>query len=280
MISYMGGKSIISKFIIKYIPKDIQTYVEPFGGMFWNFFKMDLSEFPNLRTVVYNDFNKLNSNLFKCTKQYDKLWDEIDKYSFQEMGVDITPPEHKELFNTSKKEIFSPNLTIKDSGDFEIAVKYIIVLCQLFSGSRPEIGGFVDLKGKYKSKVLTFKDKLKKPAFRKQIDNITFVENNDFSYIINKYDDPFTFFYVDPPYYNLEDYYSKHDFGRPDHLRLSNELKDTEGRWALSYYYFTDLEIWFPKDEYRWATKEFSRLSSATKGKSQTKAEEILIMNY
>ena len=39
MISYIGGKSKISKWIIPFIPKDIKTYVEPFGGMYWVFFK-------------------------------------------------------------------------------------------------------------------------------------------------------------------------------------------------------------------------------------------------
>ena len=71
MISYIGGKARISKWIIPFIPKDIETYVEPFSGMFWVFFKMDLENYPNLKTVVYNDFNGLNSNLFKCCKDYD-----------------------------------------------------------------------------------------------------------------------------------------------------------------------------------------------------------------
>ena len=47
MISYIGGKARISKWIVPFIPKDIETYVEPFSGMFWVFFKMDLSKYPN-----------------------------------------------------------------------------------------------------------------------------------------------------------------------------------------------------------------------------------------
>ena len=48
MISYIGGKARIGKWIVPYIPKDIETYVEPFGGMFWVFFKT------NLIVVVFN----------------------------------------------------------------------------------------------------------------------------------------------------------------------------------------------------------------------------------
>jgi site-specific DNA-adenine methylase len=64
MLSYIGGKSKIGKWINEYYPKDMETYVETFGGMFWCFFNMDLKLYPNLKEVVYNDFNPLNHNLF------------------------------------------------------------------------------------------------------------------------------------------------------------------------------------------------------------------------
>ena len=32
-LSYIGGKSRIGKWISGFIPSDIETYVEPFGGM-------------------------------------------------------------------------------------------------------------------------------------------------------------------------------------------------------------------------------------------------------
>ena len=59
MISYIGGKARIGKWIVKFIPNDIETFVEPFAGMMWTFFNMDLKNYPNLKTVVYNDINKL-----------------------------------------------------------------------------------------------------------------------------------------------------------------------------------------------------------------------------
>ena len=45
MISYIGGKARIGKWIVPYIPKDIETYVETFGGMFWVFFNMRIFEY-------------------------------------------------------------------------------------------------------------------------------------------------------------------------------------------------------------------------------------------
>ena len=64
MISWIGGKSQISKWIIPFIPRDIETYCEPFSGAFWVYLKMYLPEYENLKTIVYNDFNDYLVNLF------------------------------------------------------------------------------------------------------------------------------------------------------------------------------------------------------------------------
>ena len=76
-LSYIGGKSKIGKWIKNYIPNDIETYVEPFSGMFWVFFNIDLVPYQNLKRVVYNDFNPLNVNLFNCIKKYKDFSDII-----------------------------------------------------------------------------------------------------------------------------------------------------------------------------------------------------------
>ena len=280
MISYIGGKARISKWIVPFIPKDIETYVESFSGMFWVFFKMDLKQYPNLKTVVYNDFNGLNANLFECCKQYDILWDELSKYPCQQLGVDDTPPEYEEMFNEFQKEVFHSGVTITQENKYEIAAKYVYVLTQIFSGSKPETSSYMDYKGKYRCKVLIFMDKLKNPEYRKHFDKITFVENMDFEDVIKKYDSEKTYFYVDPPYWKTENYYSNHDFDRNDHERLANTLKRIKGKFSLSYYDFPLLRQWFPKHEYVWEMKEFAKAAAAKSGVKQNMGEELLIMNY
>ena len=108
MISYIGGKARIGKWIVPYIPNDIETYVEGFSGMFWVFFNMDLKNYANLKTVVYNDFNGLNANLFRCSKDCDRMWEELAKYPCQQVGVEETPPEYEQMFKIYQKEIASP----------------------------------------------------------------------------------------------------------------------------------------------------------------------------
>lgn len=281
-VSYIGGKSKIApQLIIPNIPKDIVTFVEPFSGQFWTFFKMNLEDYPNLKTVVYNDFNVLNYNMYQCLKDHQRLLQECEKIFVQKKDVYPTNPICKEQFISFQAEIFEENFTPK-AYDYEIAAKYIYVLTQVFSGANPYKSKFIDLKGKYHSKFTSFMNKLKNEKWQKMFETITFVENMDFEDVITKYDSPTTYFYVDPPYYIVGEgsYYSNHDFDREDHERLAKVLHEVQGKFSLSYYDFELLNEWFPKDQYSWIKKEFAKAASAKKGTKQNMGEELLIMNY
>ena len=279
MLSYIGGKSKIGKWIVPFYDKDMETYVETFGGMFWCFFNMDLSQYPNLKKVVYNDFNPLNHNLFECIKNPERLLESINDIPCQQFGEEITPSVYKEQFIRFQAEIFAENFRV-DPGNYDVAAKYAYVLTQVFSGSKPEKSSFIDLKGKYKSKYLTFRDKLMKPDWVEHFLRISDVENMDFAEVIEKYDSPTTYFYVDPPYWKTENYYSNHDFDRKDHERLAKVLNGIKGKFSLSYYDFEILHFWFPDNIYRWEKKEFAKAAAAKKGTKQNMGEELLIMNY
>ncbi len=278
-LSYIGGKSKIGKWIVPYYPEDMETYVETFGGMFWCFFNMDLSKYPNLNKVVYNDFNPLNYNLFKCIQNPSELQRVLDMIPVQQMGVETTPIEFKEKFKTFQSEVFNSGFTV-NVPDYDIAAKYVYVLTQVFSGSKPETSSFIDLKGKYRSKYLSFRDKLSKPTWVDHFLKITDVENMDFAGVIEKYDSPSTYIYLDPPYWKTENYYNNHDFDRQDHERLANVLNKIQGKFSLSYYDFDLLHEWFPEDRFRWESKEFAKAAAAKKGVKQNMGKELLILNY
>jgi DNA adenine methylase len=279
MLSYIGGKSKIGKWINEYYPKDMETYVETFGGMFWCFFNMDLKLYPNLKEVVYNDFNPLNHNLFKCVQNPSELLKAVNNIPCQQRGESVTPAIYKEQFNSFQKELFASGFTINNV-DYEVAAKYAYILTSIFSGSKPETSGFIDLKGNYKSKFLTFRDKLSKPEWVEHFNKITKVENMDFADVIKKYDSESTYIYLDPPYWKTENYYSNHDFDREDHERLGNVLHQVKGKFSLSYYDFELLHTWFPETKYTWTMKEFAKAASAKKGVTQNMGQELLIMNY
>jgi DNA adenine methylase len=279
MLSYIGGKSKIGKWIKDYYPTDMETYVETFGGMFWCFFNMDLSKYPNLKRVVYNDFNPLNYNLFMCLQNPSVLLNAVNNIPCQERGVEDTPSIYKEQFNLFQQELFATGFTI-NYPDYDVAAKYAYILTSIFSGSRPETSGFIDLKGKYKSKFLTFRDKLSKPDWIEHFNKISHFRLGDFGDVIDEFDSPTTYFYVDPPYWKTENYYSNHDFDVDDHKRLADKLTSISGKFSLSYYDFDLLSLWYPKETYTWEMKEFAKAASATKGKTQNMGQELLIMNY
>ena len=281
-ISYIGGKKKMQSWIVPFIPKDIETYVESFSGQFWIFFGMNLENYPNLKTIVYNDFNPLNHNLYRCIGNHQRLLEECEKLIVQQKDVVPTNPICKENFDNFQKEIFSDDYVIGDEPNYEVAAKYVYVLTQVFSGANPAKSKFVDLKGKYHSKFTSFKNKLNHPGWQKMFEKITLVENMDFEEVIKKYDSPTTYFYNDPPYYVVGegDYYSNHDFDRNDHERLANVLKNISGKFSLSYYDFDLLHEWFPETQYRWEKKDFAKAAAAKKGKTQNMGTELLIMNY
>ena len=279
MLSYIGGKSKIGKWIIEYYLEDMETYVETFGGMFWCFFNMDLEKFPNLKRVVYNDFNPLNYNLFKCVQNPAELQRALDNIPVQEYGTSLTDISFKDRFREFQTEIFSSGFTI-NYPDYEVAAKYVYVVTQVFSGSKPETSSFIYLKGKYRSKYLAFRDKLSNPKWVEHFLKITNVENLDFQEVIEKYDSPSTYIYLDPPYWKTENYYSNHDFDRQDHERLSVILNQVQSKFSLSYYDFDLLHQWYPESTFRWERKKFAKAAAAKKGTKQNLGEELLIMNY
>jgi len=279
MLSYIGGKSKIGKWIVPFYPKDMEVYLETFGGMFWCFYNMDLKQYPNLKKVVYNDFNPLNYNLFQCVQNPTELLRAINNIDCQKQGVSITPEIYREQFVRFQAEIFNKDFSVQ-AYDYETAAKYAYILTQVFSGSKPETSNFIDLKGNYKSKYLTFRDKLSKPDWVEHFLKITDVENMDFADVIQKYDSPSTYIYLDPPYWKTENYYNNHDFDADDHKRLADVLGEVKGKFSLSYYDFDLLHEWFPEDQYRWERKEFAKAAAAKKGGKQNMGEELLIMNY
>jgi DNA adenine methylase len=243
MISYIGGKNRMAKWIGSYIPNDIETYVEVFGGAFWVYVNGEVHKKPILKNVIYNDFNRYMTNLLACCRNPQEFLKSMEEIVAQD----------SELFYQFKTDVFE-NKNIKDIEipDYDYGMKYAYIVTQIFSGLNPEKGKFIDLKGKYSSKFDAFRRRLKNPKVIEKLKKITNVENMDCEEVIKKYDSPKTYFYVDPPYWKTENYYSLHNFDTDDHKRLADVLTNIEGRFSLSYYDFDQLHDWFPEDEYDW----------------------------
>ena len=161
----------MAKWICEYIPKDIETYVEVFGGAFWVYIKGDVHNSPKLKEVVYNDKNRFMSNLFECFRDPLLMHHHLSKNESQQ----------KELFDR-----FQQNLNVISKGnchfelrDYELATQYAYVATQVFSGSKILESKFIDLKGKYSSKYDALRRRLMNPDVINKITKITDCENLD-----------------------------------------------------------------------------------------------------
>jgi DNA adenine methylase len=240
LIPYLGEKSKFASFITPNIPKDISTYVEPFGGMFGVFFSLDFSKFRNVE-FIYNDINYLNFNLFYLLKN-DIRFIEIVK------GIKVD----KEYYLKSIKDL------TKETDSMTKAINWLIVL----TCSAPNQIGQDSWRGDTEFEVF----KLKWRAYEPHLMKVSEILNVDYKEVIKKYDSELTFFYLDPPYMGREKYYINHDFNESSHYELSSILGKIKGRFLLSYYYFDGIEELYPNCRF-----EYKKTIMGT---------EYIIMNY
>jgi site-specific DNA-adenine methylase len=304
VISYFGGKSsnVFLNFINTKIPKTgIKTYLEPFSGSFATYL-----DDPNLKfdTVIYNDKNRHQVNLYKCCKDPETFVKYLERMKETLLKTEETEPLKKWDFYKGIYKKYQRNTFLDDMnfeiGDFKKAAIYAFLITSAHNSVYPRGAGFNGYKkDKDRLKLDVLIDKLKKNKYTQKLQSITEFYNIDFEELINKYDSEDTYLYLDPPYARFNEEKGEDDakrlfwygadadgvFGPASHRRLLELLKKTKCRWSLSYYYFPLLEELLPRDQYVWTEKEVFR-SSAQGGNNsdlkgeQTKGVELLIMNY
>lgn len=279
MFPYIGGKAHHVGWMDPLFPNQFNTFVEVFGGAGWVSVKSQ--KVTQSKTRVYNDFNPLLANVYECLRRDPKAVLAL---------MDATPKSDLALYKQYQQELFGQlDWTKVQLGDVALAVKYLYLQTQVFAGtplSTKNVPYFTETKagGKYPSKYDTLRKKLANTDIQTRVQTITGVEQMDCIDLIKKYDSPDTFFYVDPPYYNMEFYYSK-DFPRDKHEELANTLANIQGKFALSYYDFDDLHQFYPENKFFWHSQSVYRSAATRSGnnanyKTKSKGTEILIMNY
>lgn len=305
VISYFGGKSsnVFMEFINSKIPKDgsIKTYLEPFSGSMGTYMDDPKLKFD---VVVYNDKNRHQVNLYKCSSQPDKFVIHLENLKNTLLHTEETEPLkkwdfYKKIYQEYIKNDFLDNMDF-EIGDFEKAAIYAFLITSSFSSVYPRGGGFSGYKkDKDRLKLEVLIDKLKKNKYTDKLQSITEFYNIDFEELITKYDSEDTYLYLDPPYARFDESKGEDDakrlfwygsdaegvFGPASHRRLLELIKKSKSRWSLSYYYFPLLEELLPRDQYIWTEKEVFRSSAQGGNNSEGKGEqakgvELLILNY
>jgi DNA adenine methylase len=308
-ISYFGGKNKASNWIFSQITpemkKSTKIFTEVFAGAFWVYLNEDLSFADK---IIYNDMNQYLTNFYVCvnTPEYTDYLENLGKPGnllHFDVNLKATPKEtydhyykyFKELFQKYRQELYYDKLgeEVKvNIPDFDLAVKYGIMLRHAFSGiSNDKQCGYSYSASSYiegkkcpepKSQMLI--RKVRDKNLINKLNRVSAFECLDFEQHINKYDSKETLFYADPPYKDTEfQYYRGNEhFGKEGHQRLADLLKTIKGKFILSYYDFDGLDEMYPKDKFRWQEKSFTRASTTISNQTleEKQGHEILIMNY
>ena len=180
-MSWIGGKKSLRDLIVNLFPLYYERYIEVFGGAGWILFHKN----PSNDFEVYNDFNSLLVNLYRCVRDKpNELMDAL-KYCLNS----------REDFDYVKRCLArdSPASDVQKAAWFYQLIRYSYASGLTSFGSQPH-----DIRGNFP---------LIEQAHRRLAKVV--IENKDFEKLIGQYDRPVSFFYCDPPYFETESYYKK-----------------------------------------------------------------------
>ena len=253
ILSYLGGKSHLSNEIISRIPEHV-CYVEPFAGAAWVYFRK-----PKSKVEILNDINSDLVNLYRIIRShYDEF---IRCCEF----LPVSREEHNEFRKESNN--------IKTLTDIERAVRFYYSMCCGYAGKLDSV--FVcGTTRKPKFRYDRIKEVMKE-ANERLFGAI--IENMNYDKVIERYDREYTFFYIDPPYYDCEDYYGKDIFTKEDFYKLSEQLTNIKGKFILSLNDTPEIREIFKQFRYDEVSVPYSVANAPG---ARKKVAELLIYNF
>lgn len=209
-MSWVGGKKALRDEVVRRFPLFYERYIEVFGGGGWVLFHKD----PGNDFEVYNDFNGLLVNLYRCVRnQPDKLMYEL-KYVLN------SREDFDEIRTALARD--SPATPYQKAAWFYQLIRYSYASALSSYRSQPH-----DIWSNFP---------LIEQAHRRLAKVV--IEHRDFQKLIRQYDRAVSFFYCDPPYHETEGYYQnigEGGFSEEDHIRLRDTLCSIKGKFLLSY---------------------------------------------
>lgn len=222
-LRYYGGKAKLAGKLIKLIP-DHETYVEVFAGGLSVFFAKETSELE-----IVND---LDSDVFN----FYRVLRDPEKFKRFEFLVNLTPYS-KEEFDFCR----DPKRTTGD--DVESARRWFVCNRLGFISDENNSRSFGrSIKGGKDGMAISVKSYLsavsRLPEIAERLKKVQ-IEHDDYGTSIKRFDQPGTFFYLDPPYVHSTRKTSKgyrHEMADSDHKDLVEILLKIQGKAMLSGY--------------------------------------------
>ena len=206
-LSYVGGKNRLASQIISLIPKH-KTYVEPFAGGAQVLFRKAPSE-----VEVINDLDGELVNFYRiCQSHHEELLRCL-RYTL------LSRKLHKLMTHTPPDSLT----------DLMRAARYFFLQKTSFGGrvARQNFAIHITKRPTFSPKRIP---EIITAAYERLQD--VQIECLPFELVIDRYDRPTTFFYLDPPYYGARFY--KHNFSDDDFRRLESTLRTIKGKFLLS----------------------------------------------
>lgn len=256
---WVGGKSRLRKPIIALLP--VHTcYVEPFAGAAWVLFGKPPSD-----VEVLNDLDEELITFFRVIKEKPEEliasfeWELVSRSEFARLAKLNTT----QLTDVQRAHRFYYLIMAGWGGE----LKY-----PRFQTSISDGGHGNRLIGALK----TLRERLS-PVYERL--KTVIIENLDWEECINRYDNPNTVFYIDPPYpdngcnyaYNMRDW--------KDHERLAERLRNAKSKWILSSYDIPEIRNLYEHD-YIVAVQSFSGMKTQKKSRERVVNKEVLITNF
>jgi DNA adenine methylase len=247
-LAYLGGKNRVAKKIIALIPEHT-CYIEPFCGGAQVFFHKEPS-----KVEVLND---LNEDVFNFLRVCQMHYEELLRY----LQYSIVSRKWFDLFEKTPPETLT---------DIQRAARFFYLQKNCYGGLivRRNFAVSVQDGSNYNPSSLP-------TLLRKTYERLRNVQLECLPYqeILRKYDRPFAFFYLDPPYWNRP--YYKFNFVEKDYVELAERLAKIEGKFILSLNDEPEIRRIFAG----FNIKNFE-MTYSTQRKSGKRYQELLISNY
>jgi len=251
-ITWVGGKFALAPKIISLMPRHV-CYCEPFGGA-----AHVLIQKQPAPCEVYNDINGEVVNFFMVLRENpERFYKAVSSL-----------PYARALFDRWRSEMGPEDA-------FERAVKFFYINRSSVSGDTRYPGW---RKGAQRWNAAAYYRSACElvNSVAERFKNVQ-IECRDFRYVIENYDRPTTFFYIDPPYIGHEKYYAG-GFTEQDHRELAGLLSCIKGKAIVSYYAHQLVD-----ELYRgWAREvvPVAKYAHVNVNGSRAIGEELLLMNF
>jgi len=249
LAGYIGGKRALAKILvpkINGIPHEL--YCEPFMGMGGIFFRRDQQ--PKVEAV--NDRSKDVATFFRVLQRHYQAFLDMLKWQVASRA------EFERLAKTDPDTLT----------DLERSARFLYLQRMSFGGKVNGRVFGISTTAPAKFDLTRLVPLLE--AAHERLSGV-YIECLPWQKFIDRWDRPHALFFLDPPYWGVEDYYGKAMFGREEFEQLSEVLRRLQGRFILTLNDVPEVRRIFG-----WASIEAVRLNYTTSGKV-TEGRELII---